>query len=290
MYSKIVVISSKIYRILPYKPFRLFFRKLYRHYIHKHNSDIVRVVRDGINLELHLNEVIEHNIYYHGSFEPTTRQLLTNLTKPNMVVFDVGSNIGVHTFYMARNVRPNGCVYAFEPASYAYNKLQMNFRLNSQLPVKLEKMALSNENITSLKTQVACSWPVDSSFSRKENQAMNSSRVMDDEITLIKLDDYIHRNSIQKLDIIKLDIDGNEMKFFEGASLTISKFKPIITFELADYVLRHYDSSADELINLILSYGYKIFNENLVEFSIDSDPNCNKNIENYSINLVAINK
>jgi len=290
MFGPLLVKVSNVYRKLPLKPFRSLARLSYRKYINKHSLDVVRVQRDGIDFELHLNEVIEHHIYYNGVFEKKTHEALLELSKPGMTIFDVGANIGVHTFYMARNILPGGHVYAFEPATYAFKKLSINTELNPTLPVTLVNAGLSNENIDRLKTEVACSWPVNSNFDRRDDQAMASSLVMDDEITLVKMDDYVEKNNINKIDLIKLDIDGNEPKFIEGAKATISRDKPILVFELADYVLRHYGSSAEELLDHILGLGYKVYDEDFVELSKGVLKQFENEKENYSINLIAVHE
>jgi len=62
------------------------------------------------------------------------------------------------------------------------------------------------------------------------------------------LDQFIETNSIQKIDLIKLDVDGFELKVLRGGQKTLQKFKPLILFELCPYVLREHGTSAEEML------------------------------------------
>lgn len=280
--------ASNVYSRLPIKPFHRFLRYVFKRYLDRHSSDIVRDRVNGVNFELHLNERIEHNIYYNRVFEEKTRDALLKLVKPGMTIFDVGANIGVHTFYMAINCTPGGHVYAFEPATYAFKKLSVNRNLNPILPVTVVNAGLSDKNINRLDTEVACSWPMNKDFARRKNQVMPNALVMDDVIRLVKMDDFVRENNISCVDLIKLDIDGNEPKFLQGAKHTIKRDRPVIVFELADYVLRYFGASAGGLLREIFDLGYKVYNEDFVEVSTEIVDVISRERKNYSINLIAI--
>src|ERR1700751_5151651 len=93
-------------------------------------GDSTIVERNGIRYHLDLNEGIDFSIYLLGAFEPGTQKTLQKLAKPGDVVFDIGANIGAHPLTIAQSVGRSGKVYAFEPADFAFAKLQRNLALN----------------------------------------------------------------------------------------------------------------------------------------------------------------
>jgi FkbM family methyltransferase len=78
-------------------------------------------------------------------------------------------------------------------------------------------------------------------------------------VELCSLDEFFHKKELSRLDFIKLDAEGAETKVLRGARQLLEKFKPVILLELLDPALRKQGSSADELVRLLVSMGYAIF-------------------------------
>ena len=95
-------------------------------------------------MELNEDEYIDNKILKHSTFEP----LLTNLIKQHVrsgdVFIDIGSNIGYFSLLASSIVGPTGRVYAFEPTSYAFNKMLLNISLNSFTNIFPSKLAISD--------------------------------------------------------------------------------------------------------------------------------------------------
>ena len=105
---------------------------LFLRYLFGKTNNVV-VKRRGINWALDLKEGIDLGIYLFGGFELDTISCYKQFIRPGDVVLDVGANIGAHTLVFADLVGGNGKVYAFEPTSYAVNKLTVNAKLNRSL-------------------------------------------------------------------------------------------------------------------------------------------------------------
>ena len=86
-------------------------------------DDHTIVVRGDIVWDLDLGEGIDFAIYLLGAFERSSIRAYSRLIKPGAVVIDVGANIGAHTLPFAHLVGPAGHVLAFEPTTYAFNRL-----------------------------------------------------------------------------------------------------------------------------------------------------------------------
>ncbi|WP_156668191.1 FkbM family methyltransferase, partial [Rhizobium bangladeshense] len=72
------------------------------------------------------------------------------------------------------------------------------------------------------------------------------------------LDEFVSAHGIDRVDFIKLDVDGNESDVILGANTTINMFKPNILLELAPYVYKSQPEKFDAILNLLWSEGYEI--------------------------------
>jgi hypothetical protein len=99
---------------------------------------------------------------------------------------------------------------------------------------------------------------------------ISKGRLTEDIVHFMKLDSYVERASIQKIDFIKLDVDGYEYKVIQGATNAITRFKPIMVIEFGRYTLGECGDSLEGLVGLLTSLGYAFFSEN------DSLEYCNR--------------
>jgi len=210
---------------------------------------IRKVKRDEIWYELDLSEYMEWVIYYGLNVE--NRSDLYCLVKRDMVLFDVGSNIGETLLNFAKLTGDNGKVYGFEPVPYSFNKCSNNILLNRFNNVSVSQIALSNKEETL--------------FFHEPNNNNSGGVFMNKNNTPgsykvegITLDAYVERIGITHLDLIKVDVEGFETNVLKGASETCRKFRPNLFVEVDDINLKNQGSSASELIALITSYGYQI--------------------------------
>lgn len=140
-----------------------------------------------------LNQVLINNQY--------------DISKDNIqgkIIIDVGANIG--DFALTCAALGAKKVYAFEPISDIYAKLQNNIT-NSKfdktiIPINMA-LGSTNGNVT-LK------------YGGPSNQ-----------IKICKLDEFLHG---EKVDFIKMDVEGYEEDVLLGATNTIKKYKPILSF------------------------------------------------------------
>jgi hypothetical protein len=72
------------------------------------------------------------------------------------------------------------------------------------------------------------------------------------------LDDYVRNAGITRVDLIKLDVDGNECAVLRGAVQTIKTYRPPLVMECAPYVLEEAGSSLKELCDMLSDQGYRL--------------------------------
>ena len=243
-----------LYSRLSGKPFYDLLYPLYVRYRASDRRKSAIATIDGITYELDLTQHIDSSIYHKGSFEPETIALMARLVKPGMTVLDVGANVGSHTFRLAKLVGPTGQVIAFEPMRWAYGKLCRNAQLNSFSNVTLEKIAIGNENGT-LRAAFRTRWSIDGSSDEPEQE----------NVVIMRLDDYLTSRGVKPVDFIKLDVDGYEYKVLQGAVDTLRSSAPLIVMEFATWTLERVGDEASEMLDYLELLGY--------EFLVGSDFN-----------------
>ncbi len=250
-----------LYRKSPFKKMRGVFLKLYQGYyglisgLNKNKVILAEV--GGIKYRLDLNEMIDSAIYYEGCFEPSVTSIIKKYVKKGMYVFDIGANVGCHALPLSKLVGEKGKIFAFEPMSRAFSKLKQNVGLNDFKNIVLEKIALSDINRKEDSIHFRSSWPKDSIEVDKQKEK--------EEVEFLKLDDYVDINKIQKINFIKLDVDGYECKVIRGGTNVLKKFRPMIIAEFGESTLEEAGDSLEELIDLLASLGYSFYSEKELE-------------------------
>ena len=133
--------------------------------------------------------------------------------KEGDVVFDAGAYVGDTALWFCKAVGPQGKVYAFEPEPRNFAKLKANLERNKVTNVIPLQLALSE---TEGGMQVA--------------SGGNSSTITQTDtgtsVKVTTIDKFVEANKLPRVDFIKMDVEGHELKVLAGASGTIRTFKP----------------------------------------------------------------
>jgi FkbM family methyltransferase len=136
------------------------------------------------------------------------RQLLKRILPKGAVVVDAGANIGVYSRFLSRCVGPTGVVHSFEPSPENFSRLQR--AVNKLANVRLSQAALGER---SGKSNLYVSHELNVDHRTYATQG-DSRRIVP--IDIIALDDYFFKSG-QRVDLIKMDIQGYELHALRGA-------------------------------------------------------------------------
>ena len=156
-----------------------------------------------------LREVFVEKIYDVGGFVP----------KAGEVVCDIGANYGDSAIWWSKV--KGASVMAFEPLKDVFRILEANVALN-KVDVSTFNIAIGNGKSINA--------------SRKQNMLTKSVETDSTSVGTKKLDDL----GIQKMDILKIDVEGFELDVLNGAVRCIEKLKPRIIIETHSTELRNY--------------------------------------------------
>ncbi len=217
----------------------------------------VLATRGGITYELDLDEAIDVGLYLFGMFEPGVTRVLRQLVQPGHVVLDIGANVGAHTLRLAQRVGPGGRVYAFEPTTFAYDKLVRNLALNPMLApcVVALRLGLTDLSEQPLPAMISSSWSLTRALDDIHPRDMGFASSTEG-ARFAPLDRWVTEVGLGRIDLVKLDVDGFELRVLRGAVASLRRFRPAIVMEWAP---RHFVSPEEpfaECIRLLQALGY----------------------------------
>jgi FkbM family methyltransferase len=206
----------------------------------------LNVKGDRRSLRFRARNLQFHSVYLpnnrHGS-EPETAALLDVLIGPNDVFYDVGSNWGYYSLYIASRDDFAGQVHAFEPMPGTFADLQSVVQ-----QAGLEKQITCHRVGTSDSAGTAHMNLPDGIHSGMA--AISANGV---EIKLAALDEM----GLPLPAVIKMDVEGHEIKALNGARKILTEHKPMLVFES----WLHNDKPHETLgpFELLQSMGYVFF-------------------------------
>ena len=191
---------------------------------------------------------------YCGQDLGDLRFLWRNL-KPGAVFLDIGAHHGVYSVVAAKRLGTNGTVVSFEPSSREYRRLRLHLRLNRLRWVRAESLALGSAASTQTFFQVTSGDTTRGGL----RPPTSSDRVSEISVETTRLDDYVSQFPLQRVDLVKLDVEGGEREVLGGASLVLTKFRPIFICEVLDATTLAWGYNAREIILMLQSYGFSWF-------------------------------
>ena len=220
---------------------------------------------------------IGRSIAIYGEFSELEIALFSQICKEGSIVIEAGANIGTHTLRLSQLVGKSGKVYAFEPQTIVFQTLCANMALNSVLNVETYQMALGDENGSIMIPNI--DYETLNNFGGIELENIKRGK----QVPKVKLDDTLKLN---RLDFIKIDVEGMEKQVIDGATNLIKKFKPIL------YVENDRVKKSKDLIKTIFGLGYDIYKHNPPLFNPNNYENNKENIFGNIIskNLLCIHK
>jgi FkbM family methyltransferase len=228
-------------------------------------------------MRLDLDQLIDTSIYYMGTWEEEEIAVIRKLLPAGGTAIDVGANIGFMTLHMASQVGPQGRVVAFEPTTWAVERLRENLALNAMPQVTVERLGLGDRDTVHVDVPVAYSYPL-----------VGDRPVMRDSLVIRTLDGYLAEHPLDRLDLIKCDTDGCEVKVFAGAAETLRRFRPALVLEINPGGLAEYGDSVERLIELLHDCGYELFHQEDLRPFGDLDHSARHVAAHHDIDVVAL--
>lgn len=141
------------------------------------------------------------------------------------IVIDAGGCWGDSALYFAANSGPGGRVYTFEFVAENLELLQRNLDMNPGLQ---DRISIVRAPLWSASDQAF-------SYSSAGPGSRISSSANGGAVRTISLDDFVDREKLDKVDFIKMDIEGAEFSALQGATATLRRFRPRLAISVYHY-------------------------------------------------------
>ena len=199
---------------------------------------------------------------------------IEKISNKNKILFiDCGCNYGFYSFYSASLSNKN-LIYSIDASKKIHTEFLRNLNLNKFSNIQFEKKAVSNfDNEVITFHESENDWE-----SSQSHSDFNLSSTYN--VNTLTIDTLVKKIKFENFKIIiKLDIEGAEMKALEGAFDLIKTTSPLIIMEFSKYIFND-QSKVTFFKNFLDDFDYSIY-----------DTNCSKiNLDEIIIKLDKLNK
>lgn len=180
---------------------------------------------------------------------------LWRILRPGMVFLDIGAHHGLYSLVAAKRLGAGSTVIAFEPSQNELRRLRLHVRLNRMRSVRAEPLALGAENSRKTFFQIVSG---DNTRGGLRPPASSDS-VSEASVETARLDDYVARLALDRVDVVKLDVEGGELEVLQGASSVLKKFRPIFICEVLDATTQVWGYNAREIVLMFQRHDFRVF-------------------------------
>ncbi len=182
----------------------------------------------GLRYVGNFDRYLDWMAYFFGGYEKNEAQLMIDTVRDctDAVFIDIGANIGQYTLVMAQHCSQ---VHAFEPYPPVYQQLEQHIRNNDIQNICLHRLALGAEDgqmefyVANGRNDGTNSFVRGKAFG---NKPAGKYRVYNG-------DDYCATLNFERINLIKMDVEGYEKAVLTGLQQTLRKFRPAVFMEFS---------------------------------------------------------
>ena len=266
-------LNQIVYKILgAERSTKLAYSPLGRLIIGDPEGEKIFIARDGIKLKLKKKEAIKLGIYHLGAVHLLETLAIKKILVEGDVVVDIGAYIdGWYGLLAAKIIGKKGHVYSFEPHPIFFKRLRENIKLNGFTNITAERLAVSDKKSSALFYEAGSSSSLYTDQLSK-NEIQSQKPIF---IETVTLDSYIKKKKIKKVNFLKIDAEGADMKVLRGAkNLLSTSQEPDLMVEVLDMNLNAAGSRRNEILSYLDCFGYKPYiftHEGLKPYSKSED-------------------
>ena len=213
---------------------------------------------NGLRLRIYPGNEVFRSIFVRGIYDPSLVTVINKLLPSEGVFIDVGANMGYCSLLMSKTVGEDGKVFAIEPSERDFLRLVDNVSLNKLDNVNVYRLAISNKSGIA-KISIA---PEERSALNTLGEAFSNKGIEElrtEEVSSTTLDKFVEQEEINRIDVIKMDIEGSEFKALKGARNSIEKYRPTLIVGSNRNSLGANGSSIEEVLRALKELRYKVY-------------------------------
>lgn len=245
---------SRIFEVFQFNIVNLKFW-FFRHVLEKYNPSIYMQDESGFFVKRescdNFRFIFENNCSCDAG---PMMSALKEVINDNDIAFDIGANIGITSMWMSKKSKQ---VYAFEPEAKNLSRFKHNIHINGIENVRIIEKAVTFESVT------VCL----NLYESYGHHSLSTSHLSTPKgkvlVDAVSLSDFCRAENINKIDLIKIDVEGFEYEVLLGAEeLLATNSIKFIVFEHSPALLRKQGRDMSQVIDLLFKYGYTIYRLN----------------------------
>tara|TARA_A100001037_G_scaffold289234_1_gene300764 strand:- start:51 stop:881 length:831 start_codon:yes stop_codon:yes gene_type:complete len=245
------LIPRPIQKVIGYSSFGTYFLKR----IKRSNSKIPFSIDNDIKINLELSNPLTWDLILGKDLEQNVKEKFIESVKPGDTVVDIGAHIGEYTLLGAKLVNSSGKVISIEPLHDTADSLRENIILNNFSNC----MVLENAVGSVVSKQTLYKVSEEDVYGYLDPVVNNKKLIKTDEIDVTTVDQIIKSNNLEKIDLLKIDVEGFEYDVLLGCKSAFEqdKIKKIICEIHSDF-LKAKNFDEEQIYTLLKSSGFEI--------------------------------
>ncbi|MBX3205819.1 MAG: FkbM family methyltransferase [Labilithrix sp.] len=195
-------------------------------------------------------------------------ELVDRVVRDGDTAIDIGANFGLWAYYLSRACGPSGKVYSFEPIPFTARTFRLiarglGFDRNVELVAKGcgETSGKVVFTVPVMDTGAISAGLVhmrgrnDDRPGREKHARFPKTK--DIECEVVTVDG--HLPSVERLSLVKCDVEGADLYALRGARETLKKHKPVVIVEITPWFLEGFGLSVVDVVSFFEELGYHCF-------------------------------
>ena len=199
---------------------------------------------------------------------------MKEVVKPGDICLHFGGSDGRHSYLLSQHIGPKGVVHVYEPSNYSYAIMTRLLRWH-----KLKNVIPHNAAIGSAEGSMILSVPkkmsghlgraygvvTDRGGTASDEMLATGNRTefVDQPTAVVSLDGLMAAEKLPRVDFIRCDVEGAEIRFVDGGRKTIERDLPSLLIEIHPFSLqRNFGSSGEDVRDYFISLGYRMWQLN----------------------------
>jgi len=197
---------------------------------------------------------ISRALFLTGNYEPNELVWMSDELTNGMTVIDVGANMGLYSMIASKLVGESGSVIALEPSAREFQRLAFHVTLNDLQNIRCFLVAASDSS-GDARLRIAGEWNAGhNTLGKFFDPAVVTAR--EEDVRTRTIDALVADLGLERVDLVKIDVEGHELKVLAGAVETLTRFRPRILIEVFEETLRRQGASVDAVLTRLEGLRY----------------------------------
>lgn len=245
------LIPRPIQKFIGYSSFGSYFLKR----IKRSNSKIPFSIDNDIRINLELSNPLTWDLILGKDLEKSVKEKFIENINSGDIIVDLGAHIGEYTLLGAKLVGPDGKIISVEPLHETADSLRENISLNNFSNCRVIESAVGSK----VTKQTLYKVSDEDVYGYLDPIVNNKKLIKSNEIDVTTVDEIITGNNLEKIDLLKIDVEGFEYEVLLGCKSAFEqgKIKNIICEIHSDF-LKAKKSDEQEIYTFLKSAGFEI--------------------------------